>query len=70
MRVAHVFQDVALVRGDASSGEDSGVLGFGDEGTDDGDTDAVQRDGVVERGVVAEVTKEMVATSDASGTGA
>ncbi len=54
----------------ARSGEDSGVLGFGDEGTDDGDTGAVRRDGVVERGVVAVVTKEIVATGDASGTGA
>ncbi len=39
--VAHVFQYFALVRGDASRSEDSGVLSFGDEGADDGNTGAV-----------------------------
>ncbi len=70
LRVSHVVKYLTLVRRDSSGGEDPGVLGFGDERTDDGDTGAVRRDGMVERGVVAVVAKEMVAAGDASGTGA
>ena len=65
--VAHIGQDLALVCGDAGRGKDSGVFRFGHEGADDGDTGAVGRDGVVERGRVVVVAEAVVASGDASG---
>ncbi len=48
-------------------GKDSGVFSLGHEGADDGDTGAVGRDGVVERGRVVVVAEAVVASGDASG---
>ncbi len=68
--VAHVCKDLPLIGCDASGGKDSGVLGFGNEGTDDGDAGTVRGYGMVERGGVVAVAKEVVAAGDASGIGA
>ena len=45
--VAHVCEDLPLIGCDASCGKDSGVLGFGNEGTDDGDAGTVRGYGMV-----------------------
>ena len=68
--VAHISENLPLVGGDAGGGKDSGVLCFGNEGTDDGDAGTVGGYGMVERGVVVAVAEEVVTAGDASGIGA
>ena len=68
--VAHIVKNLPLVGGDAGGGKDSGVFGFGHEGTDNGDASAVGGYWMVERGVVVSVAEEMVTAGDASGIGA
>ena len=70
MGVAHVCEDLPLIGCDVSCGKDPGVLGFGNEGTDDGDAGSVRGYGMVERGVVVAVAEEVVTAGDASGIGA
>ena len=70
MGVAHIVKNLPLVGGDAGGGKDSGVFGFGHEGTDNGDASTVRGYGMVERGVVVAVAEEVVTAGDASGIGA
>ncbi len=65
--MAHVVEDLSLVRCDAKGGESAGVLRFGDERADNWDARGVRRDPVVEGRVVVEVAEKVRASGDTPG---
>ncbi len=65
--MAHVGQNSSFSCGDAGGGKGSGVFGLRNAVTDDGDSGAVGRDGVVDWGSVEEVTEEVVTPCDTAG---
>jgi hypothetical protein len=68
--VSHILENLPLVGGDAGGSKGSGVLSLSNEGAYYGDTGAVGRDGVIQRGTVVSVAETVMASGDASGTGA
>ena len=68
MGVAEAFEDGPLVGGNLGVAEKPGIFGFGDGGTNDGDTGGETVDGAIWGGGVSGA-KEMKTASDAAGVG-
>ena len=67
LRVAHVVEDLSLVRRDARGGESAGVLCFGDERADNRDARGVRRNRVIEGSGVVQVAEKVRAAGYAPG---